>query len=129
LIDFGIEAEVPYSQVIQPNLQRMDLLEAKIICLEKERPHIDLERVVMAIRFNNEFFGTQFHPEADAEGMFRHFQKEEKRKMVIENFGEEKFNSMLEHLEDPDKIMLTESVISPNFLEKVFQHKLELVCD
>lgn len=115
--------------MIQPNLQRMDLLEAKIICLEKERPHIDLERVVMAIRFNNEFFGTQFHPEADAEGMFRHFQKEEKRKMVIENFGEEKFNSMLEHLEDPDKIMLTESVISPNFLEKVFQHKLELVCD
>lgn len=112
-------------QVVQPDEKRFDSLGASILCLEKERPHIDLERAIMAIRFSDEFFGTQFHPEADAEGMHRHFQKEEKKAMVIKNFGEEKFYNMLEHLEDPDKIMLTESVIIPKFLELAFQNKLE----
>jgi homoserine O-succinyltransferase len=116
-------------QVIQPDEERFLELGSSIICLEKDRPHINLERAVMAIRFNNEVFGTQFHPEADAEGMHRHFQKEDKKKMVIENFGEEKFYSMLEHLEDPDKIMLTEAVVLPTFLEKAFQQKAVLVLD
>ena len=104
-------------QVIQPDEERFYELGASIICLEKERPHIDLERAIMAIRFNGEVFGTQFHPEAD------------KKKMVIQNFGEEKFYSMLEHLEDPDKIMLTEAVVLPTFLEKAFQQKAVLVLD
>jgi hypothetical protein len=34
---------------------------------------------------------------------------------------------MIEHLEDPDKIMLTESVILPNFLEHAFQQKYEII--
>lgn len=113
-------------QVVQPNMDKFSKLGASIICLEKDRPHVNLERAVMAIRFNDEIFGTQFHPEADAEGMHRHFQKEDKKKMVIENFGEEKFYSMLEHLEDPDKIMLTEAVVLPTFLEYAFQQKLVL---
>lgn len=114
-------------QVVEPKEQRFRAFNAEIMCIEKDRPHVDLERAIMAIKFNHEFFGTQFHPEADAEGMFRHFQKEDKKKMVIENFGEEKFNNMLEHLEDPDKIMLTEAVILPNFLETAYQNKMELV--
>jgi len=112
-------------QVVQPDQEQFEAVGARILCLEKERPHVDLERAIMAIRFTEEIFGTQFHPEADAEGMYRHFQKEEKKKAVIENFGEEKFLNMLESLEDPDKIMLTESVIIPTFLEIAFQHKLE----
>ncbi|WP_367913001.1 type 1 glutamine amidotransferase [Leadbetterella sp. DM7] len=114
-------------QVVQPDSDRFQTLGARILCLEKERPHVDLERAVMAIRFTNEVVGTQFHPEADAEGMYRHFQTEEKKKAVIENFGEEKLQNMLESLEDPDKIMLTESVIIPTFLEIAFQHKPEPV--
>ncbi len=113
-------------QVVQPNDDRFEAMGARILCLEKERPYVDLERAIMAIRFNDELFGTQFHPEADAEGMHRHFQKEDKKNAVIENFGEEKFQNMLESLEDPDKIMLTESVIIPSFLEIAFQHKPEL---
>lgn len=110
-------------QVIAPNSEQFEELGAKIVCLEKERPYVDLERAIMAIRFTDEIFGTQFHPEADAEGMHRHFQKEDKKKIIIDNFGEEKFNSMLDSLEDPDKIMLTESVILPTFLEFAFSQK------
>ncbi len=114
-------------QAVEPNIEQFEQIGAKLICLEKERPHVDLERAMMAIRFSPEIFGTQFHPEADAEGMHRHFQKQDKKKMVIDNFGEEKFYNMLESLEDPDKIMLTEAVIIPNFLEIAFEHKFEPV--
>jgi len=70
----------------------------------------------MAVRFNEYMIGTQFHPEADAVGMSLHLQTEEKKKTVIENYGFEKWDSMIRHLNDPDKIMFTYSRILPNFL-------------
>ena len=102
-------------QVIEP---QMDVLYrgAKILCIEKKRPHIPLERAIMAMRFNEYFFGTQFHPEADAIGMSMYLQTEEKKKTVIENHGYKKWESMLENLNDPDKISSTYSHILPNFL-------------
>ncbi|HEV8081220.1 MAG TPA: GMP synthase [Chitinophagaceae bacterium] len=112
-------------QVIQP---RMDILYkgAKILCIEKERSHVPLERAIMAMRFNEYFFGTQFHPEADAVGMSMYLQKEEKKKTVIENHGHEKWESMLKHLEDPDKILWTYSHILPNFLNIAVENLLSV---
>ena len=103
-------------QVIQPNHNRLRELGAKILCIEKERPHVALERAVMAVRFNDYMIGTQFHPEADAIGMSMYLQREDKKKTVIENHGHEKWKSMIEHLVDPDKILWTYSHVLPNFL-------------
>lgn len=115
-------------QVIQPNHDLLEDLGAKILCIEKARPHVPYERAVQGIRFNDYMIGVQFHPEADADGMTKYFQTDEKRKTVIENYGEEKLNSMLEHLNDPDKIMWTYSHIIPNFLnQSVEQFYGELV--
>ncbi|MEO6330094.1 MAG: GMP synthase [Ginsengibacter sp.] len=102
-------------QVIEP---QMTVLHrgVKILAIEKDRPHIPLERAIMAMRFNDYFFGTQFHPEADAIGMSMYLQTEEKKKTVIENHGQEKWESMIEHLDDPDKILWTNAHILPNFL-------------
>jgi GMP synthase-like glutamine amidotransferase len=105
-------------QVIQPNHQLLNEMGAKILCIEKSRPHVAYERAVMGVRFNEYMIGTQFHPEADAPGMSMYLQTEEKRKTVIENHGEDKLRSMLEHLEDPDKIVWTYSHILPNFLNQ-----------
>jgi len=107
-------------QLIQPNHDILREMGAAIICIEKNRPHVPYERAVMGIRFNEYMIGTQFHPEADAEGMAVHFQQAEKRQSVIDNFGEEKLNSMLEHLNDPDKIQWTHSRIIPNFLNHAY---------
>ena len=104
-------------QVIQPDFHRIEQMGAKVLCLEKIRPHVKLERAIMAIRFSAEIFGTQFHPEADAEGMLRYFLNPEKKASVIKSYGEEKYLSMIDHLNDPDKIMLTESVVIPTFLK------------
>ena len=102
-------------QIIEP---KMNILYrgAKILCIEKDRPHVPYERAIMGIRFNEYFIGTQFHPEADAIGMSMYLQTEEKKKTVIENHGEEKWSSMINHLNDPDKIMWTYAHIIPNFL-------------
>jgi len=103
-------------QVTEPNHNRLKQMGASILAIEKERPHVPLERSIMAVRFNENMIGTQFHPEADAIGMSLHLQTEEKKKTVIENHGEEKWQSMIDHLNDPEKIMWTYAHILPNFL-------------
>jgi hypothetical protein len=103
-------------QVIQPDTARINALGAELLCLEKERPHINLERAIMAIRFNPYMIGTQFHPEADAQGMSMYLLREDKKNTVIENHGFEKWQSMLEGLSDPEKIKRTYNTVLPNFI-------------
>ncbi len=103
-------------QVIEPNHNHLKKLGATLLAIEKERLHVPYERAIMALRFNDYFIGTQFHPEADATGMSMYLQREDKKQTVIENHGELKWQSMLEHLSDPGKIMFTYSHVLPNFL-------------
>ena len=105
-------------QVIEPNHARLRALGASILAIEKERSHVPYERAVMAIRFNEFMIGTQFHPEADAIGMSMYLLREDKKKNVIDNHGEAKWKSMIEQLQDPDKIRFTYSKVLPNFLSE-----------
>jgi homoserine O-succinyltransferase len=109
-------------QVIEPNHNKLAEMGGKILALEKERPHVPLERAIMAIRFNDYFIGTQFHPEADATGMSMYLQREDKKKGIIKNLGEKKWSNMLEQLNDPDKISYTYSHILPNFLNHAVEN-------
>lgn len=104
-------------QLIQPDLDVFRMHGAKILALEKIRTHVEYERAIMAVRFSDEFIGTQFHPEADPVGMKIHFEKPEIREKVVENFGQTKYDSMMEHLDDPDKIELTHDTVLPLFIE------------
>jgi homoserine O-succinyltransferase len=108
-------------QVIEPDRERVQELGATILAIEKERPHVPLERAIMAIRFNEHMIGTQFHPEADAIGMSMYLQRADKRDTVIENHGYEKWKSMIEQLNDPDKILSTYSHVIPNFLNQAVE--------
>jgi homoserine O-succinyltransferase/O-acetyltransferase len=103
-------------QVIAPNHNKLHQMGATILAIEKERAHVPLERAIMAVRFNEHMIGTQFHPEADAIGMSMHLQTEDKKKTVVENYGQQKWQSMIDQLNDPDKIMWTYAHILPNFL-------------
>jgi GMP synthase-like glutamine amidotransferase len=105
-------------QVIELDQQKLEDIGARVLAIEKERPHVPLERATMAIRFNDYIIGTQFHPEADAAGMRMYLLQQEKKNQVITNYGAEKYNSMLEQLSDPDKIMLTRASFIPSFLDK-----------
>ncbi|MBL7856341.1 MAG: GMP synthase [Cyclobacteriaceae bacterium] len=111
-------------QITQPNMEKIDAGGGALLCIEKFRPHVDLERAVMAIRFDEAFIGMQFHPEADAVGMRMYLLREEKKELVIEKHGEKKYWEMLDHLNDPDKIMLTYATVIPRFLMIALQHRL-----
>jgi len=114
-------------QVIQPNEEKIKESCAKILCIEKNRPHVPYERAMMAIRFSDYFIGTQFHPEADAKGMTIHLQTGERKKIVVKNHGINKWESMIEQLNDPEKIVWTHDHILPNFLNIAMNSLHEVV--
>lgn len=105
-------------QVINPNENRFKELDMQLVAIEKERPHVDLPRAMMAIRFNEYSFATQFHPEADADGVRNMLLKDEKKNEVINEHGEVKYMEMLSRLADPDKISRTQNTMIPNFLDR-----------
>ena len=105
-------------QLTQLDSARMEELGAEVLCLEKERPHVPLERAIMAIRFTPEVFGSQFHPEADGEGMLRYMLTDARKQQVVTTYGAEKYEEMVHLLADPETIERTESVIVPTFLRR-----------
>ncbi len=109
-------------QVIEPDYRKIEDIGATVLAIEKERPHVPLERAVMALRFNDYMVGTQFHPEADPQGMTMYLLRNDRKQMVIENHGEEKWRSMIDQLNDPDKIKWTYSQVIPNFLKRALLH-------
>jgi homoserine O-succinyltransferase/O-acetyltransferase len=111
-------------QVTTPDFETINNMGAQILCIEKYRPHVPYEQAIMAMRFNDYMLGTQFHPEADATGMSMYLQTE-KKQSVIESHGEEKWRSMVEQLNDPDKIMWTYGHIIPNFLSIAYHQLYE----
>ncbi|WP_419213094.1 type 1 glutamine amidotransferase [Maribacter sp. X9] len=118
-------------QVVGPKEWKLETLDGKVLCREKIRPNVPLERAVMAIRFSNEIFGVQFHPEADAEGMLRYFAKEEKRKQIVKRHGKKKYIEMITQLDDKSKIYKTNRTLIPTFLklaaEAIDSQKLQTV--
>lgn len=114
-------------QITKPDTEKIETEGGALLCIEKHRPHIDLERAVMAIRFNDAIIGMQFHPEADAVGMRMYLLREDKKAIVIEKHGEKKYWEMLNHLNDPDKIMLTYATVVPRFLMLALRNHLSSV--
>lgn len=104
-------------QFIEPDHERIEALGMKIVGIEKFRPHIHLERAVMAIRFSEEIFGTQFHPEANPAGMIENLKDEKNKQAMIDSFSMEKYLETIDRIDDPDKILLTQAQIIPRFLQ------------
>lgn len=112
-------------QLIEPNHNRLREMRGSILAIEKHRPHVPFERAIMAVRFNQYFMGTQFHPEADANGMAMYLQMEDKKQTVIENHGVEKWKSMVEQLQDKEKILWTHNHVLPNFLNNAIEELVD----
>ena len=108
-------------QVIDPDFDKMEEIGAKLLLIEKERTKAGLERAMMAVRFSPEMIGTQFHPEADPKGMRKHFSNEERVIAILEDFGKEKLEFMINDLSHPDKIEKTHKVVLPFFLHRAIQ--------
>lgn len=111
-------ADFRYCQVTEPNEKKFEEMGASVLALEKIRPHVKLERAIMAIRFSPEMIGVQFHPEADPEGMIAHFIEPERREAVITEHGAEKYHRMLADMRHPRRILRTYERVLPQFIEQ-----------
>jgi len=105
-------------QVINPNEKQFTDLGMQLLAIEKKRLHVDLPRAMMAIRFSEYFVGTQFHPEADPEGMRTHLLNPDRKKEVVDEHGRDKYTQMLELIDDADKLQHTQNTMIPNFLDE-----------
>ncbi|WP_181307123.1 type 1 glutamine amidotransferase [Rufibacter sp. XAAS-G3-1] len=108
-------------QVIEADEEQFKKIGAKLLAIEKERNHVNLERCMMAIRFNEYFLGTQFHPEADPIGLRTFLLEEENKQRIINAHGEKKYNDMIELLENPVELELTRKEVIPTFLQNAIK--------
>jgi len=109
-------------QVTEPDNARLYELGAEIIALEKIRPHVELERALMAVRLSAEFVGIQFHPEADPRSMLVHFQDQARKEKIISECGQDKYNIILHRLQDPNYLNPTRETVLPNFLNNAIEN-------
>ena len=105
-------------QIIEPDHSRIEETGARILAIEKERPHIDLERAVMAMRFSEEWVGVQFHPEANPYEAKKHFSRNKIRLQVGQHFGRKKYDKLMKGLNNPEEVFKSWDTIVPGFIER-----------
>jgi anthranilate/para-aminobenzoate synthase component II len=105
-------------QIIAPNDEKISGMNAEIMALEKMRPSVPLERAIMAIKFSEKIYGVQFHPEAELKELVLYFNEASTKQNIIEEFGMEKWERILNHLDEHSPIQHTYTHLIPNFLDK-----------
>ena len=105
-------------QIIEPNDEKIAQYGAQIIALEKHRPHVPLERAIMAIKFSDKMYGVQFHPEGEKNILLNFFNELGLKNNIIEKYGENKWNVIIDKLNDPEKLPRTHAHFIPNFLNQ-----------
>jgi GMP synthase-like glutamine amidotransferase len=108
-------------QVIQPNHKRLKSLGARILCIEKIRPHVPYERAVMMVRISPEIVGTQFHPESDPASIRWQLSQPEKKKRILEKWGMDKYRQMQALARENGALVRTRNIILPRFFRLSFQ--------
>jgi len=111
-------ADIRQFQVVEPNEKIIKELGAKILSYEIVDDNEQAEPALAAVRISEEIVGTQFHPEADPDSMLYHFKQDERKKQVIEKYGEKRYNEMIEILQRSDTIKKTRQTVIPSFLNQ-----------
>ena len=109
-------ADIRQFQVTEPDKKVMEELGAKVLSYEIVDDSDQVQPALAAIRISNEIVGTQFHPEADPDSMLYHFKQDERKKQVVDKYGEERYFEMIRILERPDTIQKTRSTVIPSFI-------------
>lgn len=109
-------ADIRQFQVVDLDKKIINELGAKILSYEIVDDNEKAQPALAAVRISNEIVGTQFHPEADPDSMLYHFKQDERKKQVVDKYGEGRYNEMIQILEKPDTIRKTRSTVIPSFL-------------
>lgn len=114
-------ADIRQFQVVDPDKKVLDELGAKILSYEIVDDDEEAEPALAAVRISNEIIGTQFHPEADPDSMLYHFKQDERKKQVVEKYGEKRYHEMIDILQKPDTVQKTRKTVIPSFLNNAIE--------
>ena len=114
---FALESRL--YQITEPNDEKIQAIGASIIALEKIRPQLPYERALMAVAFNENMIGVQFHPEATQERLVKYFESAPIKTAVVDDFSAAKWDQIMLALQDHNKIEHTCSHFIPNFLHQM----------
>ena len=91
-----------------------------------ENPDLDIDdnRALMAVRFSEAWFGTQFHPEAHPDGMVKYLRRPEKKAMILDNFGLNTYEEMMHNALHPERLTNTRDLILPVFIKDAMERIL-----
>ncbi len=113
-------------EVIYPDMSRLKELDARITALENPDLDIDDNRALMAVRFSDAWFGTQFHPEAHPDGMVRYLRDPKRKEKILDQFGINVYEEMMHNALHPDRLTNTRDHILPGFIKNALDRILEL---
>ena len=111
-------------QVVAPDESRFAQSGAKLVAIEAQRPTPALPRAMMAIRFTEYFFGTQFHPEVEPDLFKAELLTDEKKQKMTDEYPTQVYHELLLQLDDHTKLKLTHKTLVPLFLANAVQHLL-----
>lgn len=114
---FALESRL--YQITEPNDKKIKEIGASIIALEKNRPQLPYERALMAVAFNDNMIGVQFHPEATQGRLLKYFETDAIKTTVVDDFSVEKWDQIMIALQDASKIEHTSTHFIPNFLQQM----------
>jgi len=110
-------------QVTKPDEDKLKELDAVIVAIEKTTEYED--KALMAIRFSNEWFGTQFHPEAHPDGMIHYLRRQEKKDMILRQFGVNTYEEMMHNAIHPERLANTRDHVLPGFIEDAVENIMQ----
>jgi homoserine O-succinyltransferase len=105
-------------QVTNLNQEKALALGGNLLAIEQANASEERNRAIMAMRFNAEMMGTQFHPEADADGLVRYLEN----RIQTDHEQSATWRTGLEHaIKYRDAIQQTHHTILPEFLKQAIQ--------
>jgi len=109
-------ADIRQFQVTEPDKKVIKEIGAKILSYEIVDDNEKAQPALASVRISDEIVGTQFHPEADPDSMLYHFKQDERKKQVVEKYGEKRYDEMINILQRPETIQKTRATVIPSFL-------------
>src|SRR5690606_10083387 len=88
----------------------------EITAMESPEDDVEFELALMAVRFSDEMYGTQFHPEAHPDGMVYYLNRADKREMILSRYGKDVYDTMMHNALDPGRLTATRDHILPGFI-------------
>jgi GMP synthase-like glutamine amidotransferase len=107
-------------EAIDLDQKRLDELGGKLLARESRPERTDKGTALLAFDFAPGIVGTQFHPEADRQGLMVWVYSEEQATEFKKVYGEALYQRMIKTLDDPTRVARTFALFVPGWLTDRF---------